>query len=113
MLQLTRAKESKWIFQKNIRSKELMETYLKVLDELHEVSDKDAIQKKCEEYDGYVGRSDSGCASTMGVRFSQMCFYMFGYKTQNNTFIPTQMTTNILKDKKYLSENMLVNLFSI
>lgn len=113
MLQLKRTKESKWIFQKNIRSKSLMETYLKVLDELHEVSDKNTIQKKCEEYDGYIGRSDNGCASTMGVRFSQMCFYMFGYKTPNNTFIPTQMTTNILKDKNNLSENMLVNLFSI
>ena len=113
MIKLVRNKENKWIFQKNINSKKLMEGYLKVQDELRKTTNKDIIQEKCKLYDVYTGRSKNGSLNTMGVRLSQMCFYMFGHKTNDGVFIPTQTTINILNNEKNLSDNMLVQLFAI
>ncbi len=112
MIDLIRKKDLKWIFQKNISSKDLIEAYIKVINENKNI-DKSQIQKQLKLDNAYKGRSKSGSLSTMGVRFSQMCFYMFGYKTSNSVFIPSQTTLNILDGDSDINKNMLVNLFSI
>lgn len=113
MIVLSRSMNNKWIFQKNTNSKDLIESYLNVINETKDVADKEKIIEKLKLLSGYHGRSDNGSLSTMGVRFSQMCFYMFGYKNENNTFIPSQTTINLLQGTNLKSKNMLVNLFSI
>lgn len=113
MIELKRSMSDKWIVQKNTNSKKLIESYLNVLNETKDVSDRAMLIEKLKSLSAYRGRSDIGSLSTMGVRFSQMCFYMFGYKNDNNTFIPSQTTINLLQGTNLKSKNMLVNLFSI
>lgn len=112
MIELVRQKDSKWIFQKNISSKDLIESYVKVISENKNI-DRENIQKRLRLDNAYRGRSSEGSLSTMGVRFSQMCFYMFGYKTNKSTFIPSQTTLNILESEEEVNKNMLVNLFAL
>ena len=109
---LIRCKDEKWIFQKNISSTNLIKAYLEVVNNSKNI-DKQHIKDELKRNNFYKGRSSSGSLSTMGVRFSQMCFYMFGYKTNNSVFVPTQTTLNILKNTNSIEKNMLVNLFSI
>ena len=113
MIKLKRRKDEKWIFQKNVSSKDIIQSYVEVVKDLEKTDDKQSIQNRLKELDAYKGRSIQGSLSTMGVRFSQMCFYMFGYKDSGNIFVPTQMTSNILSDEKHINKNMLVNLFSL
>ncbi|MFA5471768.1 MAG: hypothetical protein WC219_06960 [Acholeplasmataceae bacterium] len=112
MIELERDKNNKWIFQKNISSSDLIKSYVEVLNEIKDI-DKTQIQDKLREKNAYTGRSIYGSLSTMGVRFSQMCFYMFGYKSDRGIFIPTQTTFNMLHDTNAKNKNMLANLFSI
>lgn len=114
MLTFDRRKDHKWIFQKNISSANLMEAYLEVLKETSNTIDFDEMQRSLKIKDLYKGRSFSGNVNTMGVRFSQMCFYMFGYKIDNK-FMPSPMTSNILNNDCKISKesNTLVNLFSM
>ena len=112
MIDLERSKQNKWIFQKNTSSTKLIESYLTVLNETKDIN-KEMIIEQLKIMDAYNGRSTEGSLSTMGVRFSQMCFYMFGYKNNSNTFIPSQTTINILQENNSKNKNMLVNLFSI
>lgn len=112
MIELNRDKNEKWIFQKNISSRKLIKAYIQALNET-KIIDKSQLQDKLREKNAYVGRTSAGSLNTMGVRFSQMCFYMFGYKSSSDKFIPTQTTLNMLKDVKDKNKNMLVNLFSM
>lgn len=112
MIELERSKDNKWIFQKNISSNELIKSYVEVVYDTKDF-DKEQIQEKLREKNAYTGRTSMGSLSTMGVRFSQMCFYMFGYKSSNGVFIPTQTTFNMIHDTNAKNKNMLVNLFSI
>ena len=113
MINLKRSMDDKWIFQKNTNSKNLIESYLNVINETKDIDDKEKIIDKLKMMSAYHGRSKKGSLSTMGVRFSQMCFYMFGYKNENNTFIPSQTTINLLQKINSKQKNMLVNLFAI
>lgn len=113
MIDYVRKKDEKWIFQKNISSKELIKAYLESLDSIKDAKNKEKLKNNLKYKKAYFGRSENGSLSTMGVRFSQMCFYMFGYKNKDNIFIPTQMTTNILKNPNNIEKNILINLFSI
>lgn len=113
MINLKRSMNDKWIFQKNTNSKNLIESYLNVINETKDIDDKEKIIDKLKMMSAYHGRSKKGSLSTMGVRFSQMCFYMFGYKNENNTFIPSQTTINLLQKINSRQKNMLVNLFAI
>lgn len=113
MIELVRSKEKKWIFQKNISSKNIIQSYVKTINDLKSICAKESIQKRLKEINAYKGRSELGSLNTLGVRFSQMCFYMFGYKTSDNIFIPTKMTENILERDEQTEKNMLVSLFSI
>lgn len=111
MIKLNRTKD-KWILQKNISSTELMEAYLKASNDQDNIIDKQSLQASLREKGLYTGRTENGSLSTMGVRFSQMCFYMFGYK-KNNNFIPSATTQALLRKRYDKRELMLVNLFSM
>ena len=109
MITLNRTKEEKWIIQKNISSNEIMKNFVEILSNQDEI-DKSDLKDNLSKSGIYKGRSKNGSLSTMGVRFSQMCFYMFGYK-KDKKFIPSA-TTQMLLSKKYNdNELMLVNLF--
>lgn len=114
MINLDRRKNHKWIFQKNVSSKDIIKSYLDVLNESGADIDYASVQQELRNRNIYRGRSNSGSLSTMGVRFSQMCFYMFGYKV-NNTFIPSPMTSNLLDDECDIPKesNSLINLYSM
>ncbi|ARR00910.1 hypothetical protein [Campylobacter porcelli] len=112
MINLNRSKDNKWILQKNISSIKLMEAYIDALKKQNNEINCQNLQDNLR-YDGlYMGRSADGSLSTMGVRFSQMCFYMFGYK-KNNKFIPSATTQLLLKNNNEKAELMLINLFSM
>ena len=114
MIELDRRKNNKWILQKNISSNQIIESYLEVISNSNTEIDFTSVQEQLRANNIYRGRSHQGSISTMGVRFSQMCFYMFGYKV-NNVFIPSPMTQNLLKAESILSKesNSLVNLYSM
>lgn len=112
MMKLERSMEKKWIFQKNISSSKLMEIYVEVINETKDV-DKEIIKSKLKKDNAYKGRSNQGSLNTMGVRFSQMCFYMFGYKSSNSIFVPSQTTINMINKTSAVNKNMLVNLFAL
>ncbi len=112
MIKLNRSKDNKWILQKNISSTELMQAYVNVMREQNSEINTQSIQDNLRYNGYYIGRSIGGSLSTMGVRFSQMCFYMFGYK-KDNKFIPSATTQLLLKNDVNKADLMLVNLFSM
>lgn len=113
MIELRRSKDHKWIMQKNISSKDIIQAYLGCIK--NSSVDYESVKNQLRDEGVYYGRSAEGSKNTMGVRFSQMCFYMFGYKTRDKYFIPSPMTHNIFKENcKILPENnSLVTLFSM
>ncbi|WQW45900.1 hypothetical protein KVM81_03035 [Helicobacter pylori] len=112
MIKLNRSKGNKWILQKNISSTELMQAYVSAIKEQNNEINTQNLQNTLKNNGFYVGRSINGSLSTMGVRFSQMCFYMFGYK-KDNKFIPSATTQLLLKNDVNKADLMLVNLFSM
>ena len=114
MIELNRRKDHKWILQKNVSSNDIIQAYLDVLNDGANDINYQSVQDELRIRNIYRGRSNTGPLSTMGVRFSQMCFYMFGYKV-NNTFIPSPMTSNLLDEDSTIAKesNSLVNLFSM
>ena len=114
MIILERRKNHKWILQKNVSSKEIIQSYLDVLSNSNSEIDYADVQHQLRVNNIYRGRSNQGSLSTMGVRFSQMCFYMFGYRV-NNIFVPSPMTQNLLNPNSIFSKesNSLINMFSM
>lgn len=114
MINLDRRKNNKWIMQKNVSSMDIIKAYIDVIVNENPQIDYDNVKNKLKSMSIYKGRSDEGSISTMGVRFSQMCFYMFGYKI-NRVFVPSPMTQNLLNPNSEIknSSNLLVNLFSM
>lgn len=115
MIELRRSKDHKWIMQKNVSSTDIIQAYLDCIK--NSSVDYESVKNQLRDEGVYYGRSAEGSKNTMGVRFSQMCFYMFGYKTGDKCkyFIPSPMTYNIFKENsKILPENnSLVTLFSM
>ena len=112
MINLNRTKENKWIMQKNISSSELLEAFVSGMQNQNNVIDSDYLVNYLRNTNTYHGRSTEGSSNTMGVRLSQACFYMFGFK-KDNIFYPSPMTDLYLNktvDKEKIS---LVNLFSM
>ena len=113
MINLSRSVDNRWIVQKNISSSEQIEEFLKTISNINNATNQEALISLMRNKGVYKGRhSDSSIVGTMGVRLSQICFYMFGYK-DNNRFYPTPATDMYLKgslDRKDLS---LVSLFSM
>ncbi|MGI6510283.1 MAG: hypothetical protein ACOX1L_06910 [Erysipelotrichaceae bacterium] len=113
MIKLERKKDEKWIFQKNVSSRNIIKAFLEVVNQIRDTDNKHEIRKQLREINIYKGRSDEGSLNTMGVRMSQMCFYMFGYKSSSNIFMPAPTTLNMMKNGNDIEKNMLINLFSI
>ncbi|MCF0117592.1 MAG: hypothetical protein HUJ61_06055 [Bacilli bacterium] len=122
MIQLDRRKDHKWIFQKNISSADLMTEFLKATKKYGDIAQRDLILAEMKRKGVYKGRSAMGSANTMGVRTSEMKFYMFGYsltptleKPKNSFFLSAagaEIMHNIGSADK-VSSASLVNLFSI
>ena len=114
MIELERSKNHKWILQKNISSKSLLIDFVGALNDQDNIIDAENIKEQLKDKQVYRGRSETGNAGTMGVRLSQACFYMFGYK-KNDKFFPTPMSNLLLdKDRKLTIQQIaLINLYSM
>lgn len=103
-MNLRREREHRWIFQKNVSSSTIIKAFVRVLNEERANVDYGGIQQALRDQNIYRGRDSNGSLSTMGVRFSQMCFYMFGYRAKDTkkhkTFVPSPMTLVTLKEKE-------------
>lgn len=118
MIKLHRSKDHKWIFQKNISSANIMQRFIDIANKMDNKAYKEVMLSELRKSGYYHGRSYLGSSNTMGVRTSQMKFYMFGYSLPSSpkqSFFLSPMAANILKDKT--SENVgkmcLINLFSM
>ena len=113
LIELKRSKENKWILQKNINNLSLFIEYLEALDNQENQIDNEQIKIQLQG-NSYRGRTNEGSSNTMGVRLSQTCFYMFGYK-KNRKFFPSPMTNLLLGKEGGLSKKQigLVNLYSM
>lgn len=118
MINLIRTKEHKWIFQKNISSKEIILQFLSIVENLKNRADNGQLLEGYKVSGLYSGRSEQGSENTMGVRRSEMKFYMFGYSLLSegkNSFFLTPMAMEMVKDKsdQNVADMALLNLFSI
>lgn len=117
MIDLIRSKEHKWIFQKNISSAELMIEFLHANNRLDNYTTKTRLLRELKANGTYKGRSSQGSANTMGVRLSELKFYMFGYSLPEykNKLVPSPMATSLMRDesKENIAKMSLVNLFSM
>lgn len=112
MINLNRSKENKWILQKNISSDDLFEAFISGMATQDNQINNDLLRSRLKANSTYRGRSFEGAANTMGVRLSQACFYMFGYK-KDNKFISSPMTDLYMKRAMDKQKVFLVNLFSM
>ena len=112
MISLRRTKENKWIMQKNISSSELLEAFVTGMHNQSNQINHDYLINHLRNTETYHGRSAEGSTSTMGVRLSQACFYMFGYKNEGS-FFPRPMTDMYINKSADKEKVSLVNLFSM
>lgn len=112
MINLNRSKDNKWIMQKNISDSDLLETFVEAMHNQSNIINNEYLRNQLLKNDSYHGRSGYGNINTMGVRLSQSCFYMFGYK-KDGKFLPTPMTDMLLKKDLDKGNVSLVNLFSM
>lgn len=112
MINLNRSKENKWIMQKNISSSDLFEAFVSGMQNQNNIIDSEYLVNYLRNTNTYHGRSETGSTNTMGVRLSQACFYMFGFKKDGN-FYPSPMTELYLNKTADKEKVSLVNLFSM
>ncbi len=112
MIKLNRSKDNKWIMQKNISSSNLLEAFVSGMQNQNNIIDSDYLVNYLRSTHTYHGRSEEGNSNTMGVRLSQACFYMFGFK-KDHTFYPSPMTELYLNQTADKEKISLVNLFSM
>lgn len=112
MISLNRSKDNKWIMQKNISSSELLEVFVSGLNNQNNQINHEYLINHLRNTETYHGRSSKGSISTMGVRLSQACFYMFGYKNEG-AFFPSPMTDMYINETADKEKVSLVNLFSM
>ena len=118
MIKLNRRKNHKWIFQKNISSTDIMSEFITAANKYNNTANKEMLLTEFKSKDIYRGRTVQGSSNTMGVRTSQMKFYMFGYSLPSksqNAFFPSPMSSSILKNStdENIAKMSLVNLFSL
>ncbi len=105
---MNRTKDNRWIFQKNISSFKKMIEYVEELTTNSNVIEYNTLLRQLNQREN----SNMTSESTLGVRMSQLAFYMLGYKS-NDKFVPSILT------QKYMSGNIekevfgLLNLFSM
>ena len=107
-MKLIRKKENKWIFQKNINSLSKIFEFINVIDEQKQNLSYEDLKIKLKLQNKYKGRSNSGSSNTMGVRLSEISFYMFGYTKEQKfatSFMPSPIMNNLLRFKKNDSPN--------
>lgn len=110
-LKIVRDDTNRWILQKNISKKDLFLEFLRTLDELKNEIDYSKILNKSQTRFSYEGRSIEGSESTMGVRMSEVNFYMFGYKSPfSNEFIPSPISKEFLTGNIKEEELFLANI---
>ena len=86
MIKLERTKKNRWVLQKNINSSKLIKAFVEAMkDQLNEIN-AESLKNNLRQKSLYHGRSLKGSLNTMGVRTSQMCFYMFGYKKSQSLY---------------------------
>lgn len=112
MIKLNRSKYNKWILQKNISSDELFDAFISGMATQDNQIDNDLLRQRLKANNTYRGRDYHGAPNTMGVRLSQACFYMFGYK-KDGKFISSPMTDMYMKHTMERNKTFLVNLFSM
>lgn len=112
MINLNRSKDNKWIMQKNISDSDLLEAFVEGMQKQNNIINNDYLRDQLLNNKTYHGRTDFGNTNTMGVRLSQACFYMFGYK-KDGKFLPSPMTDMLLKNAENKDLISLVNLFSM
>lgn len=112
MISLNRSKENKWIMQKNISSSKLLEAFVSGMHQQSNIINHDYLVNYLRNTETYHGRSEHGSTNTMGVRLSQACFYMFGYKN-DHSFFPSPMTDMYINENVNTEKVSLVNLFSM
>ncbi len=112
LINLNRSKENKWILQKNISSSDLLEAFVSGMNNQKNIIDSNYLVNYLKNTNSYHGRSAEGSSNTMGVRLSQACFYMFGFK-KDGYFYPSPMTELYLSNKVSKEKISLVNLFSM
>jgi len=118
MIALNRTKDHKWIFQKNINSALIMQQFVSITNRMDNRAYKEVMLAELRRSGFYHGRSPNGSANTMGVRTSQMKFYMFGYSlpsSSKQSFFLSPMSVSILKDRtdSNIGKMCLINLFSM
>lgn len=118
MIELVRAKEHRWIFQKNISDVKQMFEFLDAAKSYGGYANSDWMLRELKSRGVYRGRSSNGSTNTFGVRRSEMKFYMFGYsypESPKATFYQTAMTKSIFENnsKENIARMSLVNLFSM
>lgn len=112
MINLNRTKENKWIMQKNISSSDLLEAFVSGMQNQNNIIDSEYLVNYLKNQNIYHGQSEIGNSNTMGVRLSQACFYMFGFK-KDGYFYPSPMTELYLNKSADKEKISLVNLFSM
>ena len=114
MIELNRAKDNRIIIQKNINSKSQIDAFLEAINNLKNSTDAKLLLEELKSTDVYKGRSTKGSTSTMGVRLSQICFYMFGYRDSiSEAFVPSPLMEMMLRGHSDYRSIALINLFSI
>lgn len=114
MIKLNRSKENRIIIQKNINSKSQIDAFLLAIKSLKNNIDTKMLLEELKSIDVYKGRTTKGSTSTMGVRLSQICFYMFGYRDINSdAFVPSPLMEMMLREHSDYRTIALINLFSI
>lgn len=114
-MKLNRSKENKWIFQKNVSSTKLIFSFLEALKKQDNKIDYKKSLESLRNEKSYKGRSKEGTTNTLGVRMSQLCFYMFGYRSKMKKFVPS-ISTQLYKksiDNEDKNKALLINLFSL
>ena len=113
MINLIRDIKKRIIIQKNVKNKQIILEFLKPCKE--KIINKKKIIDHLVSNDLYNGRNTLPCENTMGVRYSEMCFYNLCYKDQAHKETVNNLTLTGLNLLEGGDEtlNMFVNIFAL
>lgn len=105
---MNRRKDNRWILQKNIRTSQIMLDFIDSIRVNSNNIDYETLIQEMNQHD----YSNITSQSTLGVRMSQMAFYMLGYKSSDK-FVPSFLTQKLLRDEIEVDKYALLNLYSM
>mgnify|MGYP005666559193 CR=1 FL=1 len=105
---MEKSNSNRWIIQKNVSSAQQILDYAKSINECSNEINYDTLVKNLNS----AGNSNITSESTLGVRMSQLAFYMIGYKS-NNTFVPSIITQKYFNNEIDKDIYGLLSLFSM